>query len=319
MDVVLGFDTSCYTTSVSVVTTEGEVLCNSRKLLPVESGKRGLRQNDALFFHIKQLNEVLSAATEFTHNNRVVAVCSSTKPRNEENSYMPVFKAGDTMGRGIASVLGVPFFSTDHQTGHVYAAAYHTDIDSSEKFMAVHLSGGTSELLTVNECKIERIGGSLDLHAGQLIDRVGVAMQLPFPAGPELEKMAIQGHAQALLPTSMEQNGLFFHLSGCETKCMQWIESKQYSMEQIASEVFDLIARSVTKMIVAGEKLTGIHSVLIAGGVSSSLHIRDMILQRSQKLSRTLKVSFGDPQYSGDNAVGVALRGIELYKQGGDL
>lgn len=316
MDAVIGFDTSCYTTSVAAVSMDGTVLCNARKILPVPVGQRGLRQNDALYNHVNQLPELVKEVSTSIRGYTIRAVCASTRPRDEEKSYMPVFKAGTTMGRSLASVLGVPFFETDHQHGHVAAAAYGTGLNT-DTFLAVHLSGGTSELLRVAGDGIHRLGGTLDLNAGQLVDRIGVALGLQFPAGPYLEQYALQGKAEALLTASPEKGGLYFHLSGNETQCLKWISEKKYTPEKIAAEVFDLIARCVTKMIVAGEKSTGLHDVLIAGGVSSSTLLRDIIVRRTKKLSGTLNIYFGEKQFSGDNAVGVAIIGAKsLIKQG---
>ena len=312
--VVVGLDTSCYTTSAAAVTADGQVVASCRKLLPVKLGERGLRQSEGVFIHVRQLPGRLEELREFIRGDEIVAVCASSRPRDEEESYMPVFQVGDAQARGLAAMLGVPCFSSTHQRGHVAAAMVDSGIAPGD-LLAVHLSGGTTELLSLRGEELTLLGGTLDLHAGQVVDRVGVALGLPFPAGPHLEKLALQGHAEARLPVSMAEGGLRCHLSGAESQAQRWIASGAISPEDTAMEIYDLLARTVARMILAGAAKTGIRQVLIAGGVASSALFRRLVTQRIRKSDRGLRVCFGKPEYSGDNAVGTALIGAQKYRQ----
>ena len=312
--VVVGLDTSCYTTSAAAVTADGQVVASCRKLLPVKLGERGLRQSEGVFIHVRQLPERLEELREFIRGDEIVAVCASSRPRDEEESYMPVFQVGDAQARGLAAMLGVPCFSSTHQRGHVAAAMVDSGIAPGD-LLALHLSGGTTELLSLRGEALSLLGGTLDLHAGQVVDRVGVALGLPFPAGPHLEKLALQGHAEARLPVSMAEGGLRCHLSGAESQAQRWIASGALSVEDIAMEVYDLLARTVARLILAGAAKTGIRQVLIAGGVASSALFRRLVTERIRKGDRGLRVCFGKPEYSGDNAVGAALIGARKYRE----
>ena len=194
---VLGLDTSNYTTSAALF--DGQEGVNRSRLLEVRPGELGLRQSDALFQHIKRLPELLRGLSEEGRpNGPLRAVGASTRPRNVEGSYMPCFLAGASQGRGLAAVLGVPFFSWSHQEGHLAAAAWSAGRMGllDRPFLAWHLSGGTTELLLVwpegTGLRTEIIGGSSDLSAGQLIDRTGVLLELPFPAGKALDELSRQ-------------------------------------------------------------------------------------------------------------------------------
>ena len=137
---------------------------------------------------------------------------------------MPVFTAGTGFARAIAASLRVPFFGTSHQQGHVRAAMEGAGALPGE-FLALHLSGGTTEVLHVRPgLKIALLGGSNDLHAGQLVDRVGVRMGLPFPAGPALEALARQGTAKGCLPASRTAKGRS-PFSGAEAQAMRMLEA----------------------------------------------------------------------------------------------
>ena len=307
---VLGLDTSNYRTSAALVDEDGTVLMNYRKLLPVPSGERGLRQNEAVFAHLRQLNEAADTLREAAKGT-IAAVAASLSPRDGSESYMPVFMAGASFGRLTAAALGVPFIGTTHQRGHLAAAKAGTELDRAENYLALHLSGGTTDLLEVHGAGIAQIGGSLDLHAGQLVDRAGVAMGLGFPAGPELEMLALQGNSRGLLGCSMSDGDLTCHFSGAESQVQRWIKEGKVNREDTAREIYDVLARSTARMLAAGAEKTGLDSALVTGGVASSPLFRMMLVQRITARRSSLKIVFGQPEMSGDNAVGVALIGLK--------
>lgn len=318
MRVTLGFDTSCYTTSAAAVSEHGEVIAASRMLLPVAQGQRGLRQSEAVFAHVRQMPLVMDELKKQLSGQEaeIVAVCASSAPRSEPDSYMPVFTVGLGHARVLANVLGVPLFEASHQQGHIAAGLIGREAPK-EPFIALHLSGGTTELLEVCGEKLTLLGGSADLHAGQFVDRTGVALGLPFPAGPALEKLAMgcTDAVESLLPVSMEKDGLICHLSGAETRVQQWIREQRLPSEQIAAEVFDLLARTVARLLTAACEKTGARQALVVGGVASSTLLRSQLERRLQKQRRPIRVIFGQPQYSADNAVGVAAIGMKKRLQ----
>lgn len=315
MPVVLGLDTSCYTTSVAAVTVEGEVLASCRRLLPVPDGQRGLRQSEMVFIHTRQLPERMAEVAEAIRGRAIAAVCASNRPRDDETSYMPAFQVGDAQARSLAALLGVPCFACSHQRGHVRAAMVDSGAAPGD-LLAVHLSGGTTEVLALRGEALTLLGGTLDLHAGQLVDRAGVALGLPFPAGPHLEALARRGQAAALLPVSLADRDRRCHLSGAETQVQRWIAASQMPPENIAREIYDLLARTVARMILAASRDTGIGQALIAGGVASSALFRELVTARVHQRKRAFRVCFGKPAYSGDNAVGVALLGADRLRCG---
>jgi len=314
MDVAIGFDTSCYTTSVAAVDANGNVIAFQRLLLPVKSGQRGLRQSEAVFVHIRQMPGLVELMRSEMADATIVVASASTKPREGENSYMPVFTVGEGHARTLAGALNIPFYPFTHQQGHI-AAGQLGNPPIGERFVALHLSGGTTELVLSEAGQLTLLGGSLDLHAGQLIDRVGVAMGLPFPAGPTLEKLAMANDepVMAAIPASLAHADLDCHLSGAETRCQQWIEKGEMHQELIAAEVFDLLARTVARMLTAACKETDTHCALVVGGVASSVLVRQLVVKRLEKMGCRIDLRFGKPEYSGDNAAGIAWLGMKRY------
>lgn len=310
--IVLGIDTSCYTTSVAAADENGIIVSN-RRLLPVAAGARGLRQSEAVFAHIRQLPELYEQTVRALERKAVDAVCVSAAPRDDEDSYMPVFMAGKAFAQVAAASYGVPLFATTHQRGHVRAALEHSGL-TAPQHLALHLSGGTTEVLALQGERLTLLSGTRDLHAGQLIDRVGVALGLPFPAGPSLEKLAAQGKAKSLLPVSMEAGDC--HFSGAEARAMQWIKNGELPACDIAAEVFSLVERTVLRLLCAAGEKSGLRDALLTGGVASSQLFREQIVHLNEKRRTGLRLYFGMRQYAGDNAAGVALIGRDRYREG---
>ena len=315
MKTVLGIDTSCYTTSAALVSASGRLVASSRRLLTVEEGERGLQQSQGLFQHIKNLPDMISDVMSQAPQAQIVAISASTRPRPAQDSYMPVFRAGESQARAAAALLCVPFYPVSHQEGHVRAAMVGAGIDASKHFLALHLSGGTTEILLCDRGELTLLGGSLDLHAGQLVDRTGVYMHLPFPAGPSLEKLAMEGirrdAPKGLLGVAIK--GMDCCLAGAENKIVKWIEDGEMSREEIALEVFDFLSRSIERVIENACEKTGCRQALLAGGVASSTLLRELLNARAKKRRLDCRLCYARPELSGDNAVGVALLGAQMH------
>ena len=314
-EAVIGFDTSNYRTSVAAVDMDGNILINRRELLKVAHGETGLRQSDAVFAHIRQLPEVCRALRDKPDEFRVAATAVSVSPADGEKSYMPVFQAGICTADALSACLKVPCFKTTHQRGHIAAAIHGTDLEDEKSFLAFHLSGGTTDLMACTDGDIDLLGKSADLHAGQLVDRAGVSMGLPFPSGPALEELAVRGHTEARLGSSLEKGDLICHLSGAETQVQRWIHKRVLPHEDIALEIYDLLARTFSRMLCAASQKTSLKKALIAGGIAGSDLFRRMLSERCRKNRNAPELYFGKPQLSGDNAVGVALIGVKKLKQ----
>ena len=315
MKAVLGIDTSCYTTSAALVSVNGRLIASSRRLLTVDAGERGLMQSEGLFQHVKNLPDMIADVMAKAPQAEIAAVCASTRPRPAQDSYMPVFRAGESQARAAAALLRVPFYPVSHQEGHVRAAMVDSNIDAKQPFLALHLSGGTTEILLCDLGRLTLLGGSLDLHAGQLVDRTGVRMNLPFPAGPSLEKLAREGKDSVKGLIGVSIKGVDCCMSGAENKIMRWMEEGAMTHAEIAAEVFDFLCRTIERQIEAASEKTGCRQALLAGGVASSTLLREMLEKRAKKRRLNCRLCFARPELSGDNAVGVALLGAGMFRE----
>ena len=297
---VIGFDTSNYTTSVAWFDGKDGVNCS--KLLPVRQGELGLRQSDAVFAHIKGLPELSGRLFSDVGLSDVAAIGVSTRPRALEGSYMPCFMVGYSHARLLADSLHVPLIEVSHQQGHVAASLWSAGclelMDAPH--LAWHLSGGTTELLLVEpegkNVRCSRIGGTTDISAGQLIDRTGVLLGLSFPAGKHLDTLSAQ--AQGKERFKVKCPGMEFSLSGVQNKVQQFHAAGNDSAETAAYALRSAISAVYQATEHAMKEYPGLR-VVFSGGVASNSMLR--------QLTAPLKPIFSQPQYSTDNAMGVAV------------
>ena len=244
----------------------------------MKEGELGLRQSEALFQHVQRLPGQVEKLAQSGLLRDIRAVGASTRPRAVEGSYMPCFLAGTSQGQSMAHLLGVPFFAVSHQQGHLAAAAWsagHLEL-MDRPFLAWHLSGGTTELLRVwpdgVNVQAEILGGTSD----QLYDSGSDCKTYP-----------------------VKLNGLTFSLSGMENKVRQ-LHEKGASAGEIARFVLDLVADVVLRTTQAAQKEYPGLPVLCSGGVASNRRLRQVMESGCGAL-------FSQPQYSTDNAMGVAI------------
>lgn len=297
----LGIDTSNYTTSCALY--ENGNVVQKKLLLPVKDGEKGLRQSDAVFHHTARLwplvEELLNG-----EKREIDAIGVSEKPRDAEGSYMPCFLVGANAARCIGAALGKPVFGFSHQSGHIMAALYSAKKTElvSQKFIAFHVSGGTTEMLLVSPdtqraFDVEIIGETLDLNGGQAVDRAGVMLGLKFPCGKELEKLALQSE-KTFNPKICVKDGNC-SLSGLENKCNSMHKNGE-SAEDIARFCLDFVGKTIEKMTEYALEKYGNLPLVYAGGVMSNSIIRKRITDK-------FGAFFAEPDFSCDNAAGVAI------------
>lgn len=295
MSIYLGIDTSNYTTSVATV---GDYNRNIRKIIDIKEGMRGIRQSDGVFVHLKELPKLFEQLD--VDMKKILAVGVSTRPRNVDGSYMPVFLAGESFAKVIAKSLDIPLLTYSHQDGHIMAGILSAGCYEllTEPFMAVHMSGGTTEIL---ECKYEKnhftvelIGGTKDISAGQLVDRVGVSLGMKFPAGAEMDRISGNCGEKAIsLKTSVKDG--YINFSGMETKLISMKDDVDSGL--LAKSTLTFIGKSLAEAINFHKP----KKVLFVGGVASNTLLREYF--EKEIFAETY---FASRELSCDNAVGIA-------------
>ena len=343
-EVYLGIDTSCYTTSLFFMDRQGEKVAEARRILKVKPGGCGLQQSEMLYQHIRNLPELMEEAMQ-EQDFSLLGIGVSAKPRPREDSYMPAFLAGLGFARSLAALHHIPLWQISHQENHLEAAMWSAKGPDADRFLFLHASGGTTDLLLaeknvsksattdkkikvyaaaekkfdvaeiatekskfVSNYTLKEIGCSLDLHAGQFVDRAGVALGLGFPAGSALEQLAAQHTEIIEIPVAVHKTEVSF--SGPCTWVLRKIEQclaakteKEFAAN-IAAGVQWGLAETFVRMLRNGAAAYHVNDVILAGGVASNQWIRNQITEKLAK--RRIRVWMPDNRYSGDNAAGCA-------------
>ncbi len=303
--ITLGIDTSNYATSISVIDNDkNEILLNKKVFLPIKEGQTGLRQQEAVFSHIKTLTEVLNSEDFSKWDISCIGV--STKPTRDEASYMPCFLVGKLVAYAFAASKNIKVVELSHQINHIYSCLFDLNLDNlyTDECVFLHVSGGTSDILYVKNGEVVKtIGKSQDLYAGQAIDRLGVKLGYPFPSGVYISRLASDCDENIQIKTNVK--GYDFNLSGLENKCNQLL-SEGKSKEYVCKFCLSFIASTflnVIKNIKSEYKDT---PIICVGGVMSSSVIRKIMRDEDDS------ILFCKEVFSSDNAIGAARK---AYKE----
>ena len=366
--VYLGIDTSCYTTSVAIMDEAGALLGEARQILSVRPGRCGLQQSEMVFQHTRNLPRLMEEAVGqvigcvktgagSVANGVAVADEASTAgasglaglaaagyelaaigvsgyPRPLEGSYMPAFLAGLSVARSVAAVTGAQLEVISHQENHLEAGLWSAGGPDVDRFLLLHASGGTTDVLLAERqqngrYRITEVGGSMDLHAGQFVDRIGVALGLQFPTGPALEALAEKALARTAevsasvseqsvasvseagagaapmveLPVSVRK--LQVSLSGPCTAALRKLEAGA-EPAALALGVEHALAETFARVLRNGVQEYRVRDVLLVGGVGSNNYIRQHVERKLAKLRYPVRLWVPEGRFSCDNATGCA-------------
>ena len=366
--VYLGIDTSCYTTSVAIIDEAGALLGEARQILSVRPGRCGLQQSEMVFQHTRNLPRLmeeamgqvigcvktgagsvangLAIADEASTagasglaglavaGHELAAIGVSGYPRPLEGSYMPAFLAGLSVARSVAAVTGAQVEVISHQENHLEAGLWSAGGPDVDRFLLLHASGGTTDVLLAERqqngrYRITEVGGSMDLHAGQFVDRIGVALGLQFPTGPALEALAEKALARTAevsacvseqsvasvseadagaapmveLPVSVRK--LQVSLSGPCTAALRKLEAGA-EPAALALGVEHALAETFARVLRNGAQEYRVRDVLLVGGVGSNNYIRQHVERKLAKLRYPVRLWVPEGRFSCDNATGCA-------------
>ena len=366
--IYLGIDTSCYTTSVAIMDEEGQLLGEARQILSVKPGRCGLQQSEMVFQHTRNLPRLMeeavgqvigcvttgagsvangvSVADEASTAGasglaglavagyELAAIGVSGYPRPLEGSYMPAFLAGLSVARSVAAVTGAQLEVISHQENHLEAGLWSAGGPDVDRFLLLHASGGTTDVLLAERqqngrYRITEVGGSMDLHAGQFVDRIGVALGLQFPTGPALEALAEKALARTAevsasvseqsvasvseagagaapmveLPVSVRK--LQVSLSGPCTAALRKLEAGA-EPAALALGVEHALAETFARVLRNGAQEYRVRDVLLVGGVGSNNYIRQHVEQKLAKLRYPVRLWVPEGRFICDNATGCA-------------
>jgi N6-L-threonylcarbamoyladenine synthase len=315
---IMGIETSCDETSVSIVKNGREIVSNIVSS-QIESHKRfgGVVPEIASRHHVEQITIVLEEAMKeagVSYDDRdAVAV-------TEGPGLVGALLIGVNAAKAVAFAHGIPLVGVHHIAGHIYANRLVKELEFP--LLALVVSGGHTELVYMREHgHFEVIGETRDDAAGEAYDKVARTLNMPYPGGPHIDRLAANGEATIDLPRAWLEEGSYdFSFSGLKSAVINTVHNAEQRGETIKPEdlaasfqesVVDVL---VTKTLHAVEEYP-VKQVLLAGGVAANKGLRAAL---TVAFSEIPDVELMIPPLSlcGDNAAMIAAAGSVLFEKG---
>ena len=323
MATVLAIETSCDETAVAIVNKRQVLSSIVASQIPVHRRYGGVVPEVASRQHLETINQLISQALEEASLNweQIDGVAATCAP-----GLVGALLVGITAAKTLAIVHEKPFLGVHHLEGHIYAT-YLSEPTLMPPFLSLLVSGGHTSLIYVKDCGVyETLGETRDDAAGEAFDKVARLLQLGYPGGPVIDKLAKQGNPRAYsLPEgriSLPSGG--FHpydasFSGLKTAVLRLVqqlekESEEMPVADIAASFQDTVARALTKRAIACAKAYGLETIAVGGGVAANSSLRKHMLDAAA--TNNLKVLFPPLKYCTDNAAMIGCAAVEHLSKG---
>ena len=315
---ILSVESSCDETAVALVRDGREVLTDCiASQVPLHRLYGGVVPEIASRKHIEAIYGLAEQALANANVTRdeIDAIAVTYAP-----GLIGALLVGVNFAKAAALSLGVPLVPVHHIRGHI-AANYLAYPDLEPPFLCLVVSGGHTMLVDVQDyTKMEILGGTRDDAAGECFDKVARMLNMPYPGGAALDKLAYKGDPRAVkLPSPALHDGLDFSFSGLKTAALNYINSERQkgaepSAADIAASYTAVITDAITSKVGKAMEMTGASHIVLAGGVAANSHLRKKLSELCQKKNAVLTV----PPISlcGDNAAMVACAGYFEYLKG---
>ncbi len=221
---------------------------------------------------------------------------------------------GVEVAKTLSYALKKPLIGVNHLEGHIYSIFFDNKINFP--FQTLIISGGHTILLIFEDhLKYKILGETVDDACGEIIDKIGRKLNFPYPAGKELDSIALKGDPEYYrfsLPKFKEKKDFFnFSFSGIKTEALNIIKKGNFNLENLISSLFYAIYKSLIKNIKKVYLETGINKVSVVGGVSGSKFLRSLFNKE-----KDFEFYFPSPEFTTDNGGMIALVGEEYLKRG---
>ncbi|MBE9509953.1 MAG: tRNA (adenosine(37)-N6)-threonylcarbamoyltransferase complex transferase subunit TsaD [Bacteroidetes bacterium] len=320
---ILGIESSCDDTSAAVI-QDGYLLSNLIADQDVHRNYGGVVPELASRAHQQNIIPVVEQAIKSAGISRyeIDAVAFTRGP-----GLLGSLLVGTSFAKGFAMSLNIPIIEVNHLQAHVLAQF----IREKEKpsgipsfpFLSLLVSGGHTQLMVIRDyLDMETIGRTIDDAAGEAFDKCGKVIGLPYPAGPEIDKLSVQGDRESFQFNKPRIKDLDFSFSGLKTSFLYFVRDKvKRDKNFVQKRKPDLCASLqktindilLNKLIKASEK-TGINNIGVAGGVSANSALRNTLTNEARK--RDWDIYFPEFKFATDNAAMIAITGYFKFKKG---
>lgn len=311
---ILGIESSCDETSVSVVKNGTEALATVvSSQIDIHKHYGGVVPEIASREHVKNITLVLEECLEKANvtMEQIDAIAIAYGP-----GLIGSLLIGLEAAKTLAYLYQKPLIPVHHIAGHIYANSLVKPL--SFPLLALVVSGGHTELIYMKEhFSFDKLGGTLDDAVGECYDKVARVVGLPYPGGPLLDKMAHEGEATYQLPHPLDDDSYNFSFSGLKSAVINFnhqLQQKNIPLNQknLAASFQKVVVETLVKKTRKALLDTGCHHLIVAGGVSANLGLRDALWQLGEELD--VEVSIPPLAFCTDNGAMVAAAGYYAYR-----
>lgn len=313
---ILGIETSCDETSISIVKNGTEEICTViASQMDVHANFGGVVPEIASRMHIEVITNVLDECLKKANMtmNEITAIAVTYSP-----GLIGCLLIGVTFASTLAYIYNKPLVPVHHIVGHIYA----NNIKSRLRFplIALVISGGHTELVYMDkDYSFKNIGQTLDDAVGEAYDKVARVMSLSYPGGPKIDELSLLGKDSYQLPLPKDDSSYDFSFSGLKSAVINLVHNEKQRGNDIVNEDLacsfqNRVIDSLTKKTMKALKEYKVSNLIIAGGVSANKGIRNKFTELSEQ--NNINLSFPDIQFCTDNAAMIASAGYYAFKLG---
>ena len=312
---ILGIESSCDETAASVC-SNGKILSNVIATQAIHEKYGGVVPELASRAHHKTITQTVDQALSESGVSltQIDAIAVAQGP-----GLMGSLLVGTSFAKGLAITQKIPIIGVNHIEAHMYA----NFIEHAESYPAVALivSGGHTRLVHMKGPFNHRLlGKTRDDAAGEAFDKIGKILQLPYPAGPIVDKLSKSGDPEFYsFPRSMIKEGLDFSFSGLKTSVLYYTQKQEESyLEKHINDICASVSAAITDVLITklkrAVKKTGVRTVMLAGGVSAN----SMLREKAEMMAEELELQLMIPafEYCTDNAAMIAITGSFKAREG---
>ena len=313
---ILGIESSCDETSVSIVkngTEEIATVISSQ--IDIHKNYGGVVPEIASREHVKNVTFVLEECLEKANMtmDQIDAIAITYGP-----GLIGSLLIGLETAKTLAFIYNKPLIPVHHIAGHIYANSLVHEL----KFplLAVVVSGGHTELVEMKDhYKFEKLGGTLDDAIGECYDKVARVLDLEYPGGPKVDKLAHEGKITYKLPVPLKDDSYNFSFSGLKSAVINLVHNeeqrgKEINKADLAASFQDVAVTSIINKVRKAIIDRNIKYVIVAGGVAANKGLRAAMEELTNELN--VELSIPPLKYCTDNATMIAAAGYFAYKDG---
>ncbi len=312
--IILGIETSCDETSISVLKDGKEMLSNYiSSQIEIHKEYGGVVPEIASRHHIKNIATILEESLE------------EAKITLDDVDYIAVTYApgligallvGISFAKGLSYGREIPIIPVHHIKGHIYANFLEHKVELPA--VALVVSGGHTNIIYIDKNhNFTNLGGTLDDAVGESYDKVARVMGLGYPGGPIIDRLAYKGDSNKVILPEPKVGGYDFSFSGVKTSVINYInkanmKKEEYNPADVAASFQERVVDILCKKTIEAGKEKGVKNILIAGGVAANSLLRKELLERGRK--ENIEVYYPSMKLCTDNAGMIAVGGYYKLK-----